>query len=95
MSWYEWGPTRPREAKGGIKARNKRGAFAESWWGRRWIEVLESFNIGERLSRGRTYARKGQVLDLTIDPGLVHAKVQGSRPRPYNVTIQMKPLTEA
>ena len=53
MSWYEWGPTRPREAKGGIKARNKRGAFAESWWGRRWIEVLESFNIGERLGRGR------------------------------------------
>jgi uncharacterized Zn finger protein len=94
MSWYEWGPTRPREAKGGIKARNKRGAFAESWWGRRWLEVLESFNIGERLGRGRTYARKGQVLDLKIDPGLVHAKVQGSRPRPYTVTIEMKPLTE-
>jgi uncharacterized Zn finger protein len=93
MSWYEWGPTRPREVKGGIKARNKRGAFAENWWGRRWLEVLESFNIGERLGRGRTYARKGQVLDLKIDPGVVHAKVQGSRPRPYTVTIKMKPLT--
>src|SRR6185295_995243 len=72
-----------------------RGAFAESWWGRRWIEVLESFDLGQRLSRGRTYARKGQVLDLKIDPGRVHAKVQGSRPRPYDVTIELKPLTDA
>jgi len=84
-----------RQAKGGIKARNKRGAFAESWWGRRWIEVLESFNIGERLGRGRTYARKGQVLDLKIEPGLVSAKVQGSRPSPYKVTIGVKPITDA
>ncbi|WP_158047590.1 SWIM zinc finger family protein [Skermanella pratensis] len=95
MSWYEWGPTRPREAKGGIKARSKRGGFAESWWGRRWIEVLESFDIGGRLGRGRTYARKGQVLDLTVDPGVVAAKVQGSRPWPYEVEIGMKPLTDA
>jgi uncharacterized Zn finger protein len=86
---------RTREAKGGIKARNKRGAFAESWWGRRWIEVLESFNIGERLSRGRTYARKGQVLDLKINPGKVSAKVQGSRPTPYKVTIEVKPIGDA
>ncbi len=91
--FYEY--TRPKEAKGGIKARNRRGAFAENWWGRRWIEVLESFNIGERLGRGRTYARKGQVLDLTITPGKVTAKVQGSRPTPYKVTIQVKPIADA
>lgn len=38
-----------REAKGGIKAQTRRGAFGESWWAKRWIEVLESFNIGARL----------------------------------------------
>lgn len=93
--FYHYEPARRREAKGGIKAQNRRGAFAESWWGRRWIEVLESFDIGARLSRGRTYARKGQVLDLTVLPGKVTAKVQGSRPSPYKVTIAMAPIGDA
>lgn len=92
MSYFPFPPSRPREAKGGIKARNKRGAFAESWWGRRWLEVLESFDIGARLSRGRSYARKGQVLDLAIAAGKVTAKVQGSRPAPYRVKIDVKPI---
>ena len=85
-------PSQPREAKGGIKARSKRGAFVETWWGRRWLEVLESFDIGARLSRGRTYARKGQVVDLTIDFGEVAAKVQGSRRTPYKVVVALKPI---
>ena len=85
-------PSQPREVKGGIKARSKRGAFVETWWGRRWLEVLESFDIGARLSRGRTYARKGQVVDLTIDFGEVSAKVQGSRRTPYKVVVALKPI---
>jgi uncharacterized Zn finger protein len=93
--FYHYEPTRPREVKGGIKAQNRRGSFAESWWGRRWLEVLESFRIGERLARGRSYARKGQVLDLSIAPGKVTAKVQGSRPTPYKVTIAIKPIPAA
>ncbi len=63
MGWWRYSPPKPaREVKGGIKAQSRRGAFATSWWGQRWIKVLEGFDIGERLNRGRTYARKGQVL---------------------------------
>lgn len=97
MSRYDnfyFPPSRPREAKGGIKARSKRGAFAETWWGQRWLQVLESFNIGARLSRGRTYARKGQVLDLDIGYGEVSAKVQGSRRTPYKVNVALKPIAD-
>ncbi len=68
--WHEFGyypPSRPREAKGGIKAQSTRGAFASSWWGQRWIATLESFPIGARLGRGRSYACKGQVTSLEID----------------------------
>ncbi len=93
--WHEFGyypPSRPREAKGGIKAQSKRGAFASSWWGQRWIATLESFPIGARLGRGRSYARKGQVISLEIDKGRVTAEVQGSRTRAYAVSITMKPI---
>lgn len=85
--WWDHAPSRPREARGGIKARSKRGNFAETWWGRRWLDALERLDVGGRLERGRSYARKGQVLDLTVAPGKVTASVQGSRPRPYSVSI--------
>lgn len=91
---YSWSyPTsKPKEAKGGIKAASQRGAFAQKWWAQRWISVLESFDIGARLSRGKSYARNGQVLSIEIEKGRVKAKVQGSRATPYKVSIEVKPI---
>lgn len=83
-----------RAVRGGIKAQNKRGAFGKSWWGRRWLETLESFDIGGRLDRGKNYARKGQVIDLEITEGKVTASVQGSRKEPYAVRIEMKTISQ-
>jgi uncharacterized Zn finger protein len=103
MAWYVrrgWGGyggffprSRPRRAKGGIKSQSRRGSFGESWWARRWIEVLESFDVGGRLGRGRSYARQGQVLSIDIHKGSVAASVQGSQRSPYKVTIDVKPLS--
>ncbi len=85
-------PSRPRAVKGGIRAQSKGGKFGESWWAKRWISVLESFDIGARLGRGRSYARGGQVLSIKTDKGRIRAKVQGSRPKPYEVQIEAKAL---
>jgi uncharacterized Zn finger protein len=85
-SWYP-PPSRPRTIDGGIKARSKRGAIAQTWWSERFIEVLESIGVGSRLQRGRSYARAGQVVELHVEAGAVHATVQGSRARPYRVRI--------
>lgn len=87
-------PSKRIPGKGGIKARSKRGAFATSWWAQRWLAVLEALNLGGRLQRARTYARKGQVLDVDIGPGMVRAAVQGSMRTPYRITIGMKPLAD-
>ena len=83
----------PRAVAGGIKAQSKTGAFGTTWWAKKWIGVLESFNIGSRLGRGRSYARQGQVTDIGIASGKVTAKVQGSRPQPYSVVIEIERLT--
>jgi uncharacterized Zn finger protein len=86
-------PSRPRKAAGGIKARSKRGSIGEQWWSRRFIDVLESFGLQSRLTRGRNYARSGQVLRLDIGTGHVTAQVQGSRVKPYAVKLTVDPLT--
>ena len=93
--WDEWPPARPIRVDGGIRARSKRGAIGEQWWSRRFIEVLESYGMSGRLARGRSYARAGQVLDFELSQGKVTARVQGSRPRPYQVRIGVLPLTTA
>jgi uncharacterized Zn finger protein len=87
-------PSRPRKAVGGIKARSKRGTIGEQWWSRRFIDVLESLGMQSRLTRGRNYARSGQVLNLAIGTGHVSAQVQGSRVKPYKVVLTVVPLTK-
>ncbi|MFV2111115.1 SWIM zinc finger family protein [Micromonospora sp. LOL_025] len=86
---------RPRRVDGGLRARSTRGAIGQSWWSRRFLEVLESFALGTRLTRGRSYARAGQVVRLDVAPGTVDAVVQGSRAQPYEVSIALPPFPEA
>ncbi|WP_369915997.1 hypothetical protein [Plantactinospora sp. KBS50] len=85
VDFAEYGPR--RRVPGGLRTRSTRGAIGDSWWSRRFVAVLESFALGTRLTRGRSYARSGQVLSLEVTPGAVLAEVQGSRARPYPVRI--------
>jgi uncharacterized Zn finger protein len=88
-------PSKPKKVEDGIKAKTQRGkSFGSTWWSKKWIEVLESFGWENRLQRGRSYARKGQVVDMDIKKGKVSSHVQGSRPKPYKVDIQMKQITD-
>jgi uncharacterized Zn finger protein len=88
-------PSKPIETDQGIKARSKRGDFAKNWWANRWIKALERLVDAGRLRRGRTYARKGQVLSIEETKSGIEAKVQGSRKRPYKVTINIDALSNA
>ena len=94
VPWSEYS-SGPIAVEGGIKAKSKRGAIGEQWWSRRFIAVLESFGMTGRLQRGRSYARRGQVIEFALESGVVVAYVQGSRPEPYLVTIKVAPLTAA
>jgi uncharacterized Zn finger protein len=91
--WPRYTYTRPIEVEDGIKAKSKRGKFVENWWADRWIEALKGLMDSGRLSRGRSYARRGQVIEINVEPGHVSARVQGSRRRPYQVSIKLRPLS--
>lgn len=84
-------PKRPPPARG-IKMK-KAGT---TWWGQRWLEALEELSgeYSNRLSRGRTYARTGRTHDLVVKAGEVTARVTGSRPTPYKVTLRLAKLDD-
>jgi len=45
-----------------------------------------------RYGRARAYARDGAVVDIEIEPGVVRAVVQGSRPEAYEAMVFVAPL---
>jgi len=88
------GSAGPLSAAAGTATGQGSGEQAATWWSRRFIALLESFGVGSRLERGRSYARGGQVTELEVEPGIVLAKVQGTRYTPYRVRIRAKLLSE-
>ena len=91
--WFK--PTKAIKTKDGIKSQSQRGAFAKNWWAQRWIAALERLVDSGRLSRGRSYARKGQVLSIEETNNGIAARVQGSQRTPYKIKIKIAPLTDA
>jgi uncharacterized Zn finger protein len=71
--------------------------FGLTWWGQRWISALEALGrtYANRLPRGRAYAMDGLVANLSIAPGLVTARVTGSRPSPYRISLRIPVFTDA
>jgi len=61
--------------------------YGVTWWGQQWLNSLTRIDFSNRLPRGRAYAGNGSVKSIAIDGNRIVAKVKGSRPQPYNVTI--------
>lgn len=94
MTWYPPKPKR-RPGSGPVRAAGRR-PFGATWWGRAWVEALEQRARLDpnRLPRGRTYARTGAVSAIEVRAGEIVAAVQGSRSRPYRVTVRVRRYTE-
>jgi len=83
-----------RKKNPGIKPVTIAGrAIATTWWGKAWNANLERYaDYANRIERGRSYVRHSAVLDLQIKPGRATALVQGSRSKPYAVTVKIKKI---
>jgi uncharacterized Zn finger protein len=64
------------------------------WWVQRWNDLLNSYRFKKRLERARNYAREGNVLSIEFKGPQVLAKVQGTAPEPYELSLSIDPFTE-
>lgn len=64
------------------------------WWVERWLELLDKYRFKKRLERARIYAREGNVLSIDFQDQKVFAKVQGTEPEPYQLSIFLEPFTD-
>jgi len=83
-------PIRVPRYAAGIRAQESRSGTNRNWWAKRWRTVLENMGLKARLGRGRNYAMSGQVTAMAMEGNEVRAKVQGTRPEPYDVTVSFR-----
>jgi uncharacterized Zn finger protein len=77
--------------------------FSRTWWGKLFIEALESFTDSGRLQRGRSYANGGKVKSFEIDGNQITAKVRGSinpyfgvyKEPTYNISLEITPIAKS
>ena len=62
---------------------------SREWWAQQWVDLLETSRFKKRLERARNYARQGNVLSIDFEAAKVIAKVQGTDPEPYQVSISL------
>lgn len=68
-------------------------SYGNTWWGSHWLKSLDHIDYDNRLPRGRAYARNGSVKKVIITGNRITAKVAGSRPRPYDISITIPAFT--
>ena len=71
--------------------------FGRTWWSQRWLRPLDELDAAfdGRLSRGRTIARDGGVLQMQVEPGVILASVKGSYWERCDTAIEVPALTES
>ncbi|BAY97004.1 zinc finger SWIM domain-containing protein [Tolypothrix tenuis PCC 7101] len=67
---------------------------SREWWSQRWLDLLDSYRFKKRLERARNYSRQGNVLSIEFKGAKVLARVQGSEPEPYKVSLSLDPFSD-
>lgn len=67
---------------------------SREWWSQKWLELLDSYRFKKRLERARNYSRQGNVLNIEFKGAKVLARVQGSEPDPYKVSLSIDHFSE-
>lgn len=86
-TWWSRRFLDPLEGEGTAEAGNPNDPFDH------FLYRSHQRRTDSRVTRGKSYARSGQVSSLRVSPGKVTALVQGSRRKPYVATVFLPALS--
>lgn len=67
--------------------------IASRWWGIMWCKNLERYSdYANRIPRGKSYCKNGNVIDLKIEAGKIQALVMGSAKKPYIIEVDISAI---
>lgn len=89
----KYAPRTPLPLADGLRAQTSLRVTQSTWWVHAWYSALPALISDARLGRGRTYAQSGQIQNMTLAMGRLHATVQGGSATPYLVEIALRPLS--
>lgn len=89
-NYYDFPKAAPRPQAAPGKERKK---FGETWWGKKWVGILSSYEDDQRMARGRAYARADKVRKFSVHEGKISATVIGSSGN-YKVNVAFKKHSE-
>lgn len=87
-------PEKPRRLRDGLKLSASGPDVARNTIASAWSGAI--LGRADEVARGAglDYAKKGQIASLEIEPGVIEAKVQGRRARPYKLRIEVDTFNE-
>ena len=71
----------------------ERKKFGNTWWGKKWVDMLSKYEDDQRMSRGRAYARADKVKKFKVKEGEITAIVKGSQGN-YKVSVKFKKYSD-
>ena len=66
----------------------------KQWWTEQWLDLINSYHFKKRLERGWRYAREGNVLSIEFQDQKVIAKVRGTEPEPYQISLWLDTFSD-
>ena len=89
MGYWGYRP-KPKHVRNGMELQSLKSGG--KWWSEKFMLSIESFMQENSAYRGIVYARQGQVFDFKVDSGVIAARVQCTRLRPFSVKITLPPI---
>ncbi|MCC6285722.1 MAG: hypothetical protein IT439_10590 [Phycisphaerales bacterium] len=80
-------PTKPRRVRAGVKFTALQDRIDHGSASGPWMSFVAGLASVENQRAGREYAELGQVRSMEIEPGAVHAFVQGRLDSPYRTSL--------
>lgn len=77
-----------------MEIQNELHDFAQTIWGRKWVDRMLEYGRPFRMQRGIRYAQEERISNITITPGMIFATVQGTAPTPYRVKVMFETLSD-